>query len=317
VSVALRFGIAGMGVAGLARARAIHNDPTCVLVGAFRGRVEEAAVPSYPTWEALLRDVDVAAVCAPDDCHQELVEAALLAGKPVVCEYPLALRAENAGLLYARARLRHLPLHVEHIELLTPAAVWLRQRCEGRRLLSGVLRFVGPPRPGSIAGSNLARLSRLCDAVGFPESVRVHQRGDRLLRAWLGAPTWADGVEVEFRQEEGATRRTELQLHLDDGDVLQLDQTVFDGGLPVALPASPGLFAADHRAFVDHLRQGSPLYCTPDRELRLLRLSDVLSDQKPTAPADEQVLAGPRKPRPTADSRSYGHLLGKGPRRGE
>ena len=48
-------------------------------------------------------DVDVVHICTPNHLHRPLAEAALAAGKHVVCEKPLALDAAEAETLVATA----------------------------------------------------------------------------------------------------------------------------------------------------------------------------------------------------------------------
>src|SRR3954470_15648355 len=91
----LRVGIAGAGfVAGLHTRAALLAGARLVGVSASSPeRAEEAARElgaerAFETSEALAesKDVDVVHVCAPNHLHLPLAEAALAAGKHVICE---------------------------------------------------------------------------------------------------------------------------------------------------------------------------------------------------------------------------------------
>ena len=108
----LRVGIAGAGFIGgvharsarLAGARVVavaasSADSAATAAAALRA---DRAVASA---DALVRDpeVDVVHICTPNHLHLPLAEAALAAGKHVVCEKPLALDAAGAERLVAAA----------------------------------------------------------------------------------------------------------------------------------------------------------------------------------------------------------------------
>src|SRR5688572_8946617 len=108
----LRVGIAGTGFIGAVHARAAR------LAGArLVGVAASSAARSVEAAEALgadqafasaqelveSDDVDVVHVCAPNHLHAPLTEAALAAGKHVVCEKPLALDSAAAQRLVTAA----------------------------------------------------------------------------------------------------------------------------------------------------------------------------------------------------------------------
>lgn len=282
----IRWAIAGAGVAGSARGRAILADDHATLVRAWRGDPAGLGVPAAPDLDALLTDdIDAVAVCTPDDTHEDLVRRALEAGKHVVCEFPLAGDRLRAGDLYDLAAERGVVLHVEHIELLSGTARWIRGRMLGRRLLGGSVRFTGRPTPhaSSVAHANIARLQRLLDAVGAPGSLAVRFRDETQLQAVLhysGNPDRYDGmaeVHLDFVHGTDLQRRTELVLELSDGTLMQLGRTVLDGGFPVKLPPSPGLFAADHAAAMACIRGTGLPYADRTRVVEGLTLADRLA----------------------------------------
>ncbi|GAB3591661.1 Gfo/Idh/MocA family oxidoreductase [Angustibacter peucedani] len=69
----------------------------------------------HPTLEALVAAVDVVDVCTTSSTHKEVAEAAVRAGRDVVCEKPMALSFDDALDLAQQAErqgVRVLPAHV-------------------------------------------------------------------------------------------------------------------------------------------------------------------------------------------------------------
>jgi predicted dehydrogenase len=102
----LRVGIVGVGaiaqVAHLPAYRRLRNvrvtalcdtDPTKLRLLSSKYGIPQ----SYRSYEQLLasREVDAVDICLPNDMHHRAVLAALAAGKHVLCEKPLALRADQ------------------------------------------------------------------------------------------------------------------------------------------------------------------------------------------------------------------------------
>ena len=258
----------GAGRAGRARARALERSTRARLV-----RWVSRERPEVGTLADALADPAVGAVivCTPNLLHAEAARAALAAGRHVAVEFPLAASAGEArGLIEAAAHSGRV-LHVEHIELLSPAQVWLRERA---RTLgaprSGVVRFradasgwiADPELAGSAALGALARLHRLVDLFG-PAVVR-------------GA-----------RVEAGAARRLEVELHFAPGGTVTLveerapglaraTQWAIEcerGRLESPPPEPPGeLFARDLEVFLDRIETGAESYVSEARELEVLEL---------------------------------------------
>lgn len=272
----LRWGVIGVGRAGAARVRAIQDDPRADLVGGFGGAPSSVGIQSFDTADALLDAVDAVVVSTPDLCHPDDVRRAISADCHVVCEFPLAPTRQVASALFERAQRAQRVLHVGHIELLSGAAGWLRSRCAGRRILGGELSFSGGSRSGiaSVAHANIARLHRLVDAVGLPS--RVVQCSTAA--GSLHATCLVSGAEIvlRFDLKDGARRRTEMRLELEDGLVEQIDRAVFDAGEAVELPAAPGLFASDQRVATQRILDGQPPYVSQRRLLDVLGLADQL-----------------------------------------
>lgn len=100
----------GAGMMGAAHVRTLREQvPGCAVTAVFDAdgaRASEVAAgavtPSSAQDLVDSPDVDAVVVCSPDFTHAELVLACLHAGKPVLCEKPLALTvAETQGLVDA------------------------------------------------------------------------------------------------------------------------------------------------------------------------------------------------------------------------
>jgi len=274
----LRWGLIGLGRAGRARARAILEDDRCELVCAYRGDPAALGVEAADSVDALLEAVDAVAVCSPDHTHPRLVQRALEAGRHVVCEFPLAGSALKARRLYALAEEVDRVLHVEHIELLTPAARWLRAHVRPGQIAAGAVRFQGPLRTEvfSVAHANLARLHRLFDVAGEP---RRFELTDATLESLTGVFKLSGGAQVDFsfHMGDGVARKMELTLDLGRrGMVLLLGRTLLFKGAPVELPSGRSLFAQDHDAAMAAIVDQHPLYVDRARVLSVLGLADRL-----------------------------------------
>jgi predicted dehydrogenase len=108
----LRVGIAGSGFIGRVHARSARLAGGHLVAvaassaaSAAAAAAELAAERAAASAEELIADpdIDVVHVCTPNHLHRPLAEAALAAGKHVICEKPLALDATEAEALVAAA----------------------------------------------------------------------------------------------------------------------------------------------------------------------------------------------------------------------
>ncbi|MRR12468.1 Gfo/Idh/MocA family oxidoreductase, partial [bacterium] len=106
--------VIGTGFIGPAHVEALRRVPGVEVVAIASNEPERArevadrfGVPRvYDTWEAVLRDPDVAVVhnCTPNNLHYAINRAALLARKHVLSEKPLTLTSRESAELVALAR---------------------------------------------------------------------------------------------------------------------------------------------------------------------------------------------------------------------
>ena len=273
----VRWGVLGVGRAGRARVAALRADPRVELVGGWRGDLEGNELHAFSSFDEMLQHVDAVAICSPDDFHASQVHAALSAHRHVVVEFPAASSAGEASSLYALAVARDRVLHVEHIELLTPDAQWLRGFAAGKTLLGGSVRFFGGARTNVVspAHANIARLQRIIDAVGVPEDVEVERCTPANLAVQL---QYRGGVEVHLdcRMGEGVKRHFEMALEFEEGMVRAEDGKVFLDGSQVELEARTPLFEADQLAASAAILDGQDSYISMEQILDGLGLADLV-----------------------------------------
>ncbi|WP_040670447.1 Gfo/Idh/MocA family protein [Nitritalea halalkaliphila] len=117
--------IVGTGFIGPAHLEALRRIPYVQVLGLCEASPELAAekaaqlgIPRAYSFEEMLQDPDIHVVhiCTPNFLHYPQSKAALLAGKHVICEKPLANRAEEAEELLALAKEKGL-IHAVHFNL--------------------------------------------------------------------------------------------------------------------------------------------------------------------------------------------------------
>lgn len=273
----VRWGVLGVGLAGRARVSALRADPRATVVGGFRGDLDSAELDGFHSYEEMLQHVDAVAICSPDNFHASQVHIALSTHRHVVCEYPVAASAGEASSLFALAVARDRVLHVEHIELLTPAARWIRQFAVGKNLLGGNVRFRGGSRrmATSPAHANIARFQRIIDAVGVPEDVSVERCTPSNLSVQL---LYSDDVTISLdcHMEEESSRHLEMVLEFDRGIVRQQDRRIFVDGEAVELESGPRLFETDQLAATAAILDGAEPYIPMEQVLDGLSLADLV-----------------------------------------
>ncbi len=111
----LRAAVIGVGFVGKAHVEALRRlgIPVQGVLGSSPARTEETCfalrLPRvYASLEELVKDnsVDVVHICTPNHLHLSETESALLSGKHVMCEKPLAMNTSETGALVKLARER-------------------------------------------------------------------------------------------------------------------------------------------------------------------------------------------------------------------
>ena len=107
-------GVIGTGFIGPVHIQALRRMPYVKVVALAEADEDTARQKAemlgigryYGSWEAMIRqgDIDVVHVCSPNNLHAPMAKKALLAGKHVVCEKPLAISASEGADLVETAK---------------------------------------------------------------------------------------------------------------------------------------------------------------------------------------------------------------------
>lgn len=145
----IRWGILGSGYVAANFALGLRHARGCVLQAVASRRLESAtsfaaehgpAITVHESFESLVADprVDVVYVATPNECHLEHSLLAIEAGKPVLCEKPLALDLDQARQIFEAARAR---------DVFCMEGMWMRCAPALRRVLAAVAEgAIGEPR---------------------------------------------------------------------------------------------------------------------------------------------------------------------------
>jgi myo-inositol 2-dehydrogenase / D-chiro-inositol 1-dehydrogenase len=132
----LKVGVIGAGAMGSDHVRTITTSVPAARVAAVydldSDRAEAAAAPAratvLPSADDLIADVDAVLIASPDFTHADLVLSCLRAGRPVLCEKPLAVTASDARkVLDAETALGRRLVQVGFMRRYDPGFVDLRR----------------------------------------------------------------------------------------------------------------------------------------------------------------------------------------------
>ena len=232
--------IGGGGIAAEGHIRGFQTDPRCTVravwdIDTSKG-TEQAQRLGVPTICKTLDDllasdqIQAVAVCAPDHTHSELCHRALLAGKHVLCEKPMATSRADAAQLVADVRGTGKVFLAGHVYHFRPEAQAL----------------VAAYRAGEIGEAWLAEGDYISDmrpfygADGFtPWRTDAHTPQDILLGGGchpLGMMLWA--LQTRVKQVFAfANHRAEPTLPLNDCYAMSLQ---FENGVIGKLIAASG-----------------------------------------------------------------------------
>jgi len=273
----LRVGIVGAGRAGRARMRAISERDDVTLAGVASSQADTGT----HRFEDLVAspELDAILVCSVNAAHVAQAEAALDAGKHVLCEYPLALSHDDAVHLFDLAHERGRVLHVEHIELLSGSQLALRRVARGLgRPIDGLyhteansegwiadMRLAGFP-----SFSGISRLSRLVDLFG-PAGIEdaVFDESEEEQRLVVDLRFVHGGrCRLDYRRGRGLPRREDWEVRCERG--------VLETMPPV--PTKP-LFAADLDVFVRRITEGAESYVSDEQILDVMSLAEEIENR--------------------------------------
>lgn len=306
----LGIGIVGTGYVAKLRSETITADDRARLI-AVTGRSPEkteefsqkyGAIAAASYQELLAReDVDLVAISNINRDRYEIGKAALMAGKHLVVEYPLALEVEEAEHLISLATEREKLLHVEHLELLGSLHNGLKEHLEAiGKPFSASYSTIAPQNPAPrkwtynsklfgfpLVGA-LSRVSRAIDLFGEVDSVSCQEQywdadGD-FYRACLclAQLKFKSGVVAQISYGKGdvfweGVNRFEIcgdgGKIVFDGDRGSLWQK--DTKQEVEIGPRRGLFAKDTTMVLDYLTVGTPLYVQPEFSLYALKVADA------------------------------------------
>ena len=121
----VKVGVAGLGFIGPAHIEALRRIPGIEVVAVSETSKELAKEKAgqlgiekyHGNYDDLLKEnIDCIHICTPNNLHYEMSKAALLAGKHVVCEKPLATNVEEGKELVQLAREKGL-VHAVHFNI--------------------------------------------------------------------------------------------------------------------------------------------------------------------------------------------------------
>ena len=307
----LKVGIVGTGYAAKKRAEAIIGDPRAELV-AVTGNTPERiaefcqnfAVEAIASWTRLvnLRELDLIFVCTINRDCGAIAKAAILAGKHVVVEYPLALSAKLAQEIIDLAIERQQLLHVEHMEIIggLHQAVKANLPQIGRVFHARYATISAQQSDrhswkyhrdtfGFPLAAALSRIHRLTDLFGEVESVNCRNRywdelGTDYFRGCLclAQLQFAQGISAELTYGKGDvfhhSDRT-LEIYGEAGTIIfegergKLIQNRQETAIPVT--SRRGLFAKDTQMVLAYLFEQKPLYLQPQASLYALQVANA------------------------------------------
>jgi predicted dehydrogenase len=262
----INYGIVGFGLHGVKRLMPgfalAQNSRAVALARRDQGRAEESAreykIPhAFSSVEELCRCPEVHAifVTSPNSCHLVDVLTAIRCGKPVLCEKPLAMNAEEAEKMVTAARKANVLFGVAHVFRFCQSTAWIRDRIASGEVGTPTLArtefsFFAPPdhprswlRDRSVAGGGpIADIGVHCiDTLRFvleDEVVRVTAFASSDKRS--GDVEAAGALALEFSKGTLATAavsyraeyHTNVEVHGDAGSL------VSDKGLAVDFPVT-------------------------------------------------------------------------------
>ena len=300
-----RVAIVGYGGQGAWHAVHITKSEVVSLAGIYdisEKRVkaaEENGIFVYPSFEAVLADssVDIVVCATPNDVHKDIVVSALLAGKNVICEKPVALSVADFDLMTSAAKVSGKLLSVH----------------QNRRWDVDFLAIKSLIDSGEI-GETINIESRIHGSRGIPSDWRCHKpQGGGMILDW-GVHLIDQMLKlIPERVVKVYCELTNITTNeVDDGFNLHL---TFEGGKRATVEVGTYNFIAMPRFYMQ-AKEGSALIEDWQKKCRVNKLTawcekDVTPVQtaagitKTMAPRDELTIKSYEIDRPTSDVHDF------------
>ncbi|MEM8720933.1 MAG: Gfo/Idh/MocA family oxidoreductase [Cyanobacteria bacterium P01_G01_bin.39] len=314
----LKVGIVGTGYAASKRAEAIQSDSRAELVVATGNTPEKLQefcvthkVDAVDSWSRLvnLPQLDLIFICTINQGCGAIAKAAILAGKHVVIEYPLALEASLAAEVIELAVTKQKLLHVEHIEIIGGLHQAVKQHLPSiGKVFHAAYSTIAPQHPvtqswkyhramfGFPLAAALSRVHRLTDLFGKVRNVTCNNRywhgvdSDYFTACFCNAQlNFRNGVSARITYGKGdifwSSDRT-LEIYGELGKIIfkgQQGTLILEGEeQEIAVTPRRGLFAQDTKMVLDHLFDQKPLYIQPQASLYALQVANAAEESART-----------------------------------
>ena len=317
-SFPLQIGIIGTGYAAKKRAEAIKSDSRAKLIavtGNNQPRLREFcathSAEAVDSWARLVNssDLDLIFICTVNQGCGAIAKAAILAGKHVVVEYPLALEASIAAEVIELAATKQKLLHVEHIEIIGGLHQAVKQYLpQIGRVFHASYSTITPQHSvarswkyhqamfGFPLAAALSRIHRLTDLFGAVNNLTCNNRywnvtdSKYFTACFCNANlNFKSGITASITYGKGNifydSDRT-WEIYGEQGKI------VFDGQqgtlmlkdhqqeIPIA--SRRGLFALDTSMVLDYLWEQKPLYIQPQASLYALQVANAAEESSLT-----------------------------------
>ncbi|MBE9043680.1 Gfo/Idh/MocA family oxidoreductase [Pleurocapsales cyanobacterium LEGE 10410] len=307
----LKIGIVGTGYAAKKRAEALLSERRTKLLVATGNTPEKLQefcqafnLEAIDSWSRLvnLPELDLIFICTINQDCGAIAKAAILAGKHVVVEYPLALEAKVAAEIIELAASKQKLLHVEHIEIIGGLHQAIKQYLpQIGKVFYARYSTISSQHPverswkyhramfGFPLAAALSRIHRLTDLFGAVDSVTCHNRfwdvagSDYFTSCLCNARlNFNCGVvaEVTYGKGEVFWRSDRIfEIYGERGKILFTGEkgTLILGQEETEIPIVPrrGLFAQDTAMVLDYLFDQQPLYIQPQASLYALQVANA------------------------------------------
>jgi myo-inositol 2-dehydrogenase/D-chiro-inositol 1-dehydrogenase len=149
----LRIAVLGCGRIGRMHAENIAAHPRATLAGVYdvvasasTEVAERLGVPAFDSAEATLtsRDVDAVLIATSTPTHADLLEAAVAAGKPVLCEKPIDLNLARVNACAERIGRTEVPIMLGFVRRFDPGHRAVRDAVQSGAFVYAVEKGVTP-----------------------------------------------------------------------------------------------------------------------------------------------------------------------------